>query len=163
MTLYDLTKKYGSGKGEEMMWKTVEVISEAVETSMEPEAKEQLMRDVYGKMSGGHYNEEYAIEDVAKMFYKDSNGKEIHAPYWTVQQVKDVYDTISGKIPDYTFWDFYVTLQMIKADNCPLLMRWFPNSTADERDKMLIEMAINWLADPDYPYPGEKIWRYLNY
>ena len=114
-------------------------------------------------MSGGHYNEEYAIEAVAKLFYKASNGKEIHAPYWTVQQVKDVHDTISGKIPDYTFWDFYVTLQMIKADNCPLLMRWFPNSTADERDKMLIEMAINWLADPDYPYPGEKIWRYLNY
>lgn len=162
MTLYELTKKYGSGKGENMMWMTVEVISDAVETSMDPEAKERLMRDVYSKMSGHHYNEEYALEDVAKMYYKDGNGKEIHAPYWTVQQVKEVYDTVSGKIPEYTFWDFYVTLQMTKADNCPLVMRWFPNSTPEERDKMLVEMAVNWLADPDYPHQGEKIWRYLN-
>ena len=162
MTLYEMTKKYGEGKGESAMWATVSAVSEAVDTSMDPEAKRKLMRDVYAAISGHHYNEEFAQEDVAKMFYKGNDGKEHHAPYWTVEQVKDVYPSVSKQIPDYNFWDFYVTLQMVKADNCPLLMRWFPNATPEERDRMLVEMAVNWLDDPDSPAAGHKIWAYLN-
>ena len=162
MTLYEMTKKYGEGKGESAMWATVSAVSEAVEESMDPEARRKLMREIYAAMSGHHYNEEFAQEDVAKMYYKGNDGKEHYAPYWTVDQVKGVYETISRQIPDYNFWDFYVTLQMTKADNCPLLTRWFPNATADEKDKMLVEMAVNWLDDPDSPSAGHKIWAYLN-
>ena len=162
MTLYEMTKKYGEGKGESAMWATVSAVSEAVEESMEPEAKHKLMREIYAAMSGHHYNEEFAQEDVAKMFYKGPDGKDHRAPYWTVEQVRDVYASVSRQIPDYNFWDFYVTLQMTKADNCPLLTRWFPNATTDEKDKMLVEMAVNWLDDPDSPSAGHKIWSYLN-
>ena len=162
MTLYDLTKKYGEGKGESTMWKTLASVSDAIEHSMPEEDRHRLMRQVYGKMSGDHYNEEFAKEDVAKMYYRDNTGSEYHAPYWTVDQVKDVYDRISGEIPEYNFWDFYVTLQMVKADNCPVIMKWLPNSTPDERDRMLVDMAVNWLNDPDTKHPGTKIWNYLN-
>lgn len=144
------------------MWKTLAFVSEAIEKGMPEEDKHHLMRQVYGKMSGDHYNEEFAKEDVAKMYYRDNTGSEYHAPYWTVDQVKDVYDRISGEIPEYNFWDFYVTLQMVKADNCPVIMKWLPNSTPDERDRMLVDMAVNWLNDPDTKHPGTKIWNYLN-
>lgn len=70
--------------------------------------------------------------------------------------------SVARNIPDYNFWDFYVTLQMTKADNCPLIMRWFPDSTPEERDKMLVDMAVNWLDDPDNKNAGHKIWSYLN-
>ena len=43
-----------------------------------------------------------------------------------------------------------------------MLMRWFPNATPEERDGMLVEMAVNWLDDPDSPDAGHKIWSYLN-
>ena len=162
MNLYELTKKYSNGKGEDMMWKTLSIVSDAVESSMSEEDKKCMLRKVYGAMSDGHYNEEFAQEDVAKMFYKGPDGKDHRAPYWTVEQVRDVYASVSRQIPDYNFWDFYVTLQMTKADNCPLLTRWFPNATADEKDKMLVEMAVNWLDDPDSPSAGHKIWSYLN-
>lgn len=162
MTLYEMTKKYGEGKGESTMWATLSAVSDAVETSMDATAKHDLLRKVYAEMSGHHYNEEYALEDVAKMYFKGTDGKEHRAPYWTVDQVKAVYDNVSRNISDYNFWDFYVTLQMTKADNCPLIMRWFPNATPEERDKMLVEMAVNWLDDPDNKDAGHKIWSYLN-
>lgn len=162
MTLYEMTKKYGEGKGEATMWTTIEAISEAIEESMDDDAKKDLMRQVYGTMSGYHYNEEMAMEDVAKMYYKGPDGKDHYAPYWTAQQVRSVYDPIARQIPEYNFWDFYVTLQMMKADNCSMLMRWFPNATPEERDGMLVEMAVNWLDDPDSPDAGHKIWSYLN-
>ena len=59
-------------------------------------------------------------------------------------------------------WDFYVTLNMMKADNCTMLRDWFPEAGADDMEGKLVEMAINWLNDGDNPYGGAKIWRYLN-
>lgn len=162
MTLYELTKKYGEGKGESAMWSALSAVSEAVENSMDADARRDLLQKVYAGMSGHHYNEEFAMDDVAKMYYKGADGKEHHAPYWTVDQVKAVYDNVARSIPDYNFWDFFVTLQMIKADNCPLIMRWFPGATPEERDKMLVEMAVNFLDDPDSKDAGHKIWSYLH-
>lgn len=161
MNLYDFTKKYGEGKGESMMWKTVRVISDHVE-KMSPEAQEDLMRDLYATMAEGHYDEHFAKEDVAKMYYTDEAGEKHYAPYWTDEQVKAVYDKVKGEIPHYNMWDFYVTLQMSKADNCPMLKKWFPNATPEEMDKYLVDMAVNWLNDDDNPYGNEKIWGYLN-
>lgn len=163
MNLYDFTKKYGEGKGESMMWKTVHVISDAIEKDMDPEAKENLMRRLYEAMTEGHYDEHFAKMDVAKMYYTDDAGQKKYAPYWSDEQVKAVYDSVHTLIPDeYNFWDFYVTLQMIKSDYCPLLRKWFPNATPEEMDKKLVELAINWLNDSDNPFGDEKIWKYLN-
>ena len=162
MTLYEMIKKYGEGKGESTMWSSVCSISKAVDSSMPEEAKHSLMREVYASMSGHHYNQEFAMEDVAKMYYIGEDKKAHHAPYWTVEQVSNVFDGISGDIPDYNFWDFYVTLQMVKADNCPLIMRWFDGLSGEEMDEKFVEMAVNWLNDPDSPNAGHKIWSYLN-
>lgn len=163
MNLYELTKKYGEGNGEEMMWKAVKIISDSVEKDMDDKAKHELMRRIYGAMSDCHYNEEYAIEDVEGMFYIDEAGEMHYAPYWTVPQVKEVYESVKATITaGYNFWDFYVALQMQKSDMYPMLKKWFPNATAEQIDKMLVEAAVNWLNDADNPYGYHKVWSYVN-
>jgi len=163
MTLYELTKKYGEGRGEGMMWNTVKAVSDAVESSMDEKAKHKLMRYIYGTMSDCHYNEEYAVEDVQKMYYTDGSGDEHRAPYWTIPQVKEVYDSVKESIPEaYNMWDFYVVLQMQKSDMYPMMKKWFPDATPEQIDKMLVESAANWLKDDDNPYGEHKAWGYMN-
>lgn len=158
-----MIKKYGEGKGADMMWKSVAMISDYVDSYMDEETKHSLMRDIYGLMSSGHYNEEFAIEDVQKMYYVSPDGEKHFAPYWTPAQVKQVYESVKRSIPaEYGFWDFYVALQMMKADNCPLLRKWFPNATDAEIEAKLIELAANYLNDEDSPAGHEKVWSYLN-
>ncbi len=161
MTLYELTKKYGEGKGEDMMWKTVHIISDAVESGMDDAHKAALMRKVYGVMSDGHYNEESAREDVAKMFYLDADGERHDAPYWPEESVKAIYDGIRNKIPDYNFWDFYTTMSMIASDNWCMLKRWFPGADTSDMNERIAEMSLAWLNDDDWP-TKTKIWDYLS-
>ena len=144
------------------MWKSVAIISDAVEKSMSEADKKVLMRKMYEAMDGCHYNEEFAHEDVSKMYYVDEDGIEHFAPYWTESQIKDVYDSIREDIPDYNMWDFYVTMQMIKSDNCPLYKQWFPDASSSDMDEKFVEASVTWLNDPDYRYPTSKIWHYLN-
>ena len=162
MNLYDFTKKYSTGKGEGTMWKTVAIISEAVEKSMSEQDQKALLRKMYSAMAECHYNEEFAREDVAKMYYVDEDGIERYAPYWTESQIRDVYESVREEIPEYNMWDFYVTMQMVKSDNCPLLRRWFPDASPSEMDEKFVELAVNWLNDSDNPYGSGKIWHYLN-
>ena len=162
MTLYELTKTYGDGKGESMMWATVKHISDAVEESMDAKSRHDLKKGIYAMMVGGHYDRDYAIQDTAKMYYKDKSGNRHAAPYWTEQQVREIYEQISGEIPEYNFWDFFVALNMIKSDYCPLLDKWFPGIAPEEKDERFVELTLNWLKDEDNPYGSSKIWSYLN-
>ena len=162
MNMYEMIETYGKGRGEGKMWESVKVISEAVDHDMDEESKERLMRKIYCVMSGGHYNEEFAREDVAKMHYKDMDGKTHYGPYFTREKVASVYETVKDAIPEYNMWDFYVVMNMVKSDNCNLLSQWFPEATDTEREKRLIELAINWLSDDDSPMGKEKAWRYFN-
>lgn len=163
MTLYEMTKKYGEGKGEDMMWSTLKTVSDAVEDSMDEKAKQCMMRDLYGQMSGHHYDRDYALADVEKMHYTDAAGVKHSAPYWSEAQVREVYELVKKDIPAaYTFWDFYVTLQMTKSDCDSLVKKWYPNATQDEVDRKLVDLAVNWLNDKDNPYGDHKIWGYLS-
>ena len=163
MTLYELTKKYGEGKGEATMWSTLKTVSDTIEQSMDSAAKDKMMRHLFEQMSHCHYDREYALADVEKMYYTDKAGVKHNAPYWTESQVHEVYESVKKDIPaSYNEWDFYVTLQMIKSDYCPLLKEWYPTATQEDMDKKLVELAVNWLNDADNPYGDHKIWGYLN-
>lgn len=161
-TLYEMTKAYGAGKGESMMWDTVRVISDAVEESMPDNERDRLKRELYEMMVGQHFDEYYAREAVSKMYYVDSAGEHRAAPYWTESSIKGIYETVKADIRPYTFWDFYVTLNMVASDNYDLIERWFPGEEGPERDRRFVAMAVNWLNDPDYPHKDCKIWCYLN-
>ena len=162
MTLYEITQTYGKGKGEDMMWKTVEVISEAVEKGMPEEHRKELVRRIYAEMSDCHYNEEFAHEDIAKMYYTDRAGKKHEAPYWSVPTMEEVYASVKSDIKAYNFWDFAVTLNMEASDKWRLLEGWFPNMTEQDRNARMVDLAVNFLRDEDAKYPTSKIWHYLN-
>ena len=161
MNLYELTKKYGEGKGEDMMWKTVRVVSDAVESSMDERSKRALIRKVFGAMSDRHYNEELAKSDVSQMYYTDSDGNKHQAPYWPEDAVREIYEDNQECIPDYNFWDFFVTMNMIASDNWCMLKRWFPNYNSSDMNEKIAEMAVAWLKDEDWP-TKTKIWDYLS-
>lgn len=162
MTLYEMIETYGKGKGEGKMWESVAVISEAVEKEMGAEHRHRLMRKVYCVMSGGHYNEEFAREDVAKMCFADMSGKKHYGPYITEDKSEMVYNQIKGNIPEYNKWDWYVAMNMVISDNHNLLKRWYPDATEEQLEKHYVELALNWLEDEDSPYGMRKIWAYMN-
>ena len=158
-----MTKRLGKGKGEEMMWSAVRVVSDAVESSMSDKDKDALMARLYGMLSGGHFDEEYAVEAVSKMCYKDKDGIKRSAPYWTIPEVEEIYDDVKDRIPkEYNMWDFYVTFQMVASDNWNLIHRWWPEIKQDEFAKRITDLAVNFLDDSDNPYGTRKIWCYLH-
>ena len=160
--IYDIIKTYGQGKGEAVMWRSVRALSDGLKEMLTDEDYERMERMVYSSINGSHYNEEYAKADVSKMYYQ-LNGNKVGAPFWTDEQVMAVYNRVKGEIPSaYNLWDFYVALNMTKADNCVLYRRWWPNASDDELEKRIIEATVNDLNDPDNPYGTEKIWSYLN-
>ena len=160
-TIYELIKKNSVGKGEDIMWKSTAIISDAVEHDMSEDAKKKLYNDLYGLMSNGHYNEDMALCDVEKMYYEDSGGSKHYAPYLTAPAVKEEYNKIASKINEYNEWDFYVTLHMIVSDYHNLMERWFPEDSQEERIEKYVELAVNWLDDDDWP-ENDRIWAYLH-
>lgn len=162
MNIYDLTKKYGTGQGENAMWKTIEVISDAIERTMPEADQDALARKVYGVISGEHYNEEFAHEDMAKMYYLMPGGEKVYAPYWSEEVLRNLYKRYKDQIPGYNCWDWAVVMNMVKSDYCDILTEWFPEDDDSERLERLVKLAIKWLDDPDNPYGTGKAWGYFN-
>lgn len=160
-TLYETIKTYGKGKGEEMMWRSVAVISDSVDKNMSEDAKSELLSSIYGLMSEGHYNEPYAMRCVAKLYYADKSGTKHYAPYWTEEQVRPIYEELKDQIPEYNFWDFFVTFNMLASDNWNLLHEWWPNITAELFAQKIAELSLHWLGDTDWG-SNSKIWDYMH-
>lgn len=162
MTVYELIKKYGKNRGEDIMWSSVKVISEALENHLNEEDLCNLKKQVYYSMVGGHYDKDFADKQISTMYYISDDGMKHYGPYWSEDEVRAVYNEIRGSIGDYNFYDFEVALNMIKSDNYTLLKRWFPNETKEDRTKRFISLTVNWLNDEDNPYGKEKVWGYFN-
>lgn len=96
------------------------------------------------------------------MVYIDITGKTREAPYYTKEQVSNIYEKVKDQIRPYNMWDFAVTLNMIKSDNDNLFRKWFVGISEAELQQKIIDAAINWLDDGDNPYGNEKVWRYFN-
>ena len=160
-TLYETIKTYGTGKGEEMMWKSVAIISESIEKHYSEEEKEVLLSEIYGLMSEGHYNKQYAEQCVQKMYYVDKAGEKHYAPYWPEEAVKDIYEQSKAKIPGNNFWDFFVTFQMLASNNWILLHTWWPDITPEQFAEKMTDLTVNWFLDADWE-SGAKTWRFLH-
>ncbi len=162
MDIYNLIQKYSKNKSESIMWESVKMLSECLQHMLSEEDYKCITKKIYYILQGGHFNEEYAKEIVAKMYYINDN-KKVYAPYWVDNEVMQLYETVKKNIPqEYNKWDFYVTLNMIKSDNYILLKTWYPEATNDELAKKFVDLTVNWLNDSDNPYGTEKIWKYLN-
>ena len=162
MDIYGILKEGLRGEGSDKMWCITKILSDSIEEFVPEKQKEILKTKVYYSTNGGHYDREFADRAIAKFYYVDTTGVKHQAPYWTEPEAKTIYETVKSKIPAYNFYDFEVTLNMMKSDNCNKLKRWFPQATDKELLDKLIEEAVNYLSDDDNPYGNEKIWKYLN-
>lgn len=163
MDYYKLIHKYGKGKGEEAMWKSVRILSEMMDELKEshPEKYWKMLKDTYASMCGPHFNEEFGEWQIEQMFFKDKNGNIHHAPNWTREQYKTVYELNKGKLKDYTCWDFAVTVEMQYTDYYCRLRTWFPNASDDDIKMKAVELAIDYLDDIDDD-EGGKVWKRFN-
>lgn len=164
MDLLSMIKLYGAGQGEETMWKSISHISNFVESAKDahPDEYKSLMKTIYADMMGGHYNMEFAKEQISKIYYTEDAVKH-YGPFWTDEKMHHAYEAAKNAIPSsYNEWDFWVTLSMIKSDfNC-LLDDWFPETGEEQLLSYMIDLSINFLNDDDAPHPKTKIWSYFN-
>lgn len=162
MDVYSILKEGLKGEGSDKMWCITKILSDSIEEYVPEKQKDILKTKVYYSINGGHFDRDFADRAISKFYFVDAGGVKYQAPYWTESEVKAIYDTIKTKIPAYNFFDFEITLNMVKSDNCNKLKRWFPQATDKELLDKLVEEAVNYLDDSDNPYGTEKIWKYLN-
>lgn len=161
MNIYEIIKVYGKGKNENDMWATTEIISDAIEQSMPENERKTLYEKIYGYLSEGHYDENFAKEAIAHMFYNSKDGQKHSAPYFTDSTINEIYGKIKDKIRGYNVWDFAVTLNMVASDYHNLIIEWFPDADAEARIEKYTALAVNWLSDEDWQGKN-KIWCYLH-
>ena len=162
MDVYSILKEGLRGEGSDKMWCITKILSDSIEEYVPEKQRNLLLTKVYYSTNGGHFDEDFADEAISKFYYIDYNNVRHNAPYWTESEVESIYEKVRSKIPNYNMWDFEVTLNMMKSDNCNKLKKWFPEATDKEMLDKLVEEAVNYLDDADNPYGTEKIWKYLN-
>lgn len=153
MTIYDLVEKYGKGQGEGKMWASVAVMSDALEPMKETDKEGYwcIMRKMYGVMSDGHYNEEFAIYDVSAIEYTGKNGDKKKGGYWSAEQVEEA--TRNFRFPSgVNKWDKYVAFNLMYSDLCKKM-----------DDGQILEAAFAfYFNDEDWPGGSStKVWDYI--
>lgn len=152
MTIYELIEKYGKGKGEAVMIESTRILSDVLEPMKEKEPKKYwlALRKLYGAMSGCHYNEEFAMHDVADMEYTDKEGNEHKGGYWTVDQIEEA--TKEMTFPSgTTIWDRFVAFNLAYSDFCKKF---------EDADILKIGYLF-FFADEDWMPRDNKIWSYM--
>jgi hypothetical protein len=162
MDVYSILKDGFRGEGSDKMWCITRILSDAIEEYVPEKQGDILKTKIHYSVKGGHFDEGFADTAISRLYYISPDGVKHQAPYWDESEVRPIYNSVKSKIPSYNFYDFYVTLNMVKSDNCNKLRRWFPQATDEEILDKLVEEAVNYLDDEDNPYGTEKIWRYLN-
>lgn len=136
------------------MWYAVESLSDMLEEmkKSDPKAFWGFMREQHGILSGGHYNEDFAMHDVAQIEYTDKNGDPHKGAYWTVEQTKEATKGLA--LPaSVTPWDVYVALNVFHSDLCK-----------EFDDAHIIKAAyLFFFADEDWTKKGseKKVWEYM--
>lgn len=153
MDVMELVQKYGKGQGEAKMWASVAVLSEALEPMKETDKENYwcILRKMYGVMSDGHYNEEFAMYDVGMIEYTGRNGEKKRGGYWSADQVEEA--TRGFRFPSgVNKWDKYVGFNLMYSDLCRKM-----------DDAQVLDAAyLFYFADEDWPGGSStKVWDYV--
>lgn len=153
MDVMELVQKYGKGQGEAKMWASVAVLSEALEPMKDTDKENYwcILRKMYGVMSDGHYNEEFAMYDVSMIEYTGRNGEKKRGGYWSADQVEEA--TRGFRFPSgVNKWDKYVGFNLMYSDLCRKM-----------DDAQVLDAAyLFYFADEDWPGgSGTKVWDYV--
>lgn len=160
MDLTKLIENYQEGATAEQMLQVTKAIAKFVTGHADKEETDKMCRDIYGILSNGHFDECFADGAIRRMYYEDEDGNRHHAPYFTEDEVREVFSLNKDDISDYTVYDLAVTMNMLRSDNSRFLEKYAKNTA--EIKEMVTCMAIEYLQDPDAPYPKSKIWHYIN-
>ena len=153
MDVMELVQKYGKGQGEAKMWASVAVLSEALEPMKETDKENYwcILRKMYGVMSDGHYNEEFAMYDVGMIEYTGRNGEKKRGGYWSADQVEEA--TRGFRFPSgVNKWDKFVGFNLMYSDMCKKM-----------DDAQVLDAAyLFYFADEDWPGGSStKVWDYV--
>lgn len=107
-----------------------------------------------------HFDEKLGRACIAKIYYfKDDVTKE-YAPFFDYMEVKEEYDKQAWMIPDYTMWDFAVTMNKMFAENIDVIGKW--SRSKETLKKRISELSVSFLCDESTNHPTDKIWWYMN-
>lgn len=153
MDIMELVQKYGKGQGEGKMWASVAVLNEALEPMKETDKDGYwcIMRKMYGVMSDGHYNEEFAMWDVAQIEYTNKAGERKRGGYWSAEQVEEA--TKGYRFPSgVNKWDKFVAFNLMYSDLCKKM-----------DDGQILEAAFAfYFNDEDWTGGSStKVWDYI--
>lgn len=164
MDFFELIKNYGNGKGEKIMWEVTKNVSDFIKPLKEsnPEDYWLFIKNTFATLNGPHYNEDFAMWQINRMYYKNKNGEKITSPHYSKDKYKSVYESIKSRLNNnnYNLWDIAVTMEMVYSDNVCLYMSWWDNITEDMLLEKVTDEVINYLNDDDDT--EGKIWNRFN-
>ena len=107
-----------------------------------------------------HFDEKLGRACIANIYYfKDDVTKE-YAPFFGYEEMKEEYDKQAWMIPDYTMWDFAVTMNKMFAENIDVIGKW--SRSKETLKKRISELSVSFLCDESTNHPTDKIWWYMN-
>lgn len=107
-----------------------------------------------------HFDEKLGRSCIANIYYfKDDVTKE-YAPFFGYEEMKEEYDKQAWMIPDYTMWDFAVTMNKMFAENIDVIGKW--SRSKETLKKRISELSVSFLCDESTNHPTDKIWWYMN-
>ena len=154
MYLYELIEKYGKGASNEKMKELTMILSDFL-APMKKTDKEKywsLMRDVFGLLNDGHYDDKFSMHDVEQIEYTDKQGAKHSGAYWSLEQAEEAMKKVQLP-PDVNKYDFWVAINLSYSDLCKVL-----------DDEQIIKSACAfWFNDEDWPKEGKANTKVFDY
>ena len=107
-----------------------------------------------------HFDEHSGRACIANIYYFDSDVHKEYAPFFGYEEMKEEYDKQAWMIPDYTMWDFAVTMNKMFAENIDVIGKW--SRSKETLKKRISELSVSFLCDESTNHPTDKIWWYMN-
>ena len=155
MTYKDIVMKAKAAgvTNEKTMWQSIESLSELLDELKEshPDLYMKFMREQIGIMYHNHYDEEFALWDVAGLSWTGKDGMKHSGAHWTADQVEQA--TAGMHFPQSTTkWDKFVAFNVTYSD----LSKDFDEA------QILKAGFLLYFADEDWG-SSTKIWEYMSH
>ena len=102
---------------EKTMWESIDSFSDLLDELKDahPDMYWRFMREQHGLMHHNHYDESFALYDVAQLRYTNKAGEKMSGAHWTVEQIESA--TAGMRFPPGTTkWDKYVAFNAMYSD-----------------------------------------------
>lgn len=137
---------------EKTMWESIDSFSDLLDELKDthPDMYWRFMREQHGLMHHNHYDESFALYDVAQLRYTNKTGEKMSGAHWAVEQIESA--TAGMRFPPGTTkWDKYVAFNAMYSD----LSKGF------EDGDILKAGHLFYFADEDWG-TDTKIWEYMS-